>query len=304
MLLETEGGAPTVERVEAMLDTAFAAAVRLSDAGGNRFEVIGGSTAPVTPESESGKLLASITRAIDEESFRLLFQPIISLRGDASEHYEVFLRMLDADGAEIRPDAFFSNAIENGVAGGIDRWVILRAIKALLAHRAAGHDTRLTISVTTNSIADPDFAPWLAVALKAARLPSDAVIFQVAEHDVVSMVRQTQAFVQALRAMHCQSSLGRFGVCDAPFEHLKLIPVDYVKLDGRLVERMSADQSGRNEVTETLKRLQELGKLSIVPMVETASMLSVLWQGGANFVQGDYLQPAAPAMDFDFSTAD
>jgi len=298
-LLEADSGTPGPERVEAALDLAFAAAVRLSDAGGNRFELVG-SYAESSPDSESGRTLAAINRAIDMESFRLLFQPIISLRGDASEHYEVFLRMVDADGAEVRPDDFLGTAIEHGVAGKIDRWVILRAIKALLAQRAAGHDTRLTINITANSIADPEFSSWLAVALKAARLPSDAVIFQFAERDIVTLMRQTQTFVQALRAMHCQSSLSRFGGASAPFERLKQLQVDYVKLDGQIMERMNADASGKEKVTGTLNRLQQLGKLSIVPMVETAAMLSVLWQAGANFVQGNYLQPAGPEMNFDF----
>jgi hypothetical protein len=30
----------------------------------------------------------------------------------------------------------------------------------------------------------------------------------------------------------------------------------------------------------------------------------VLWQSGANFVQGNYLQPPGPEMDFDFNPAD
>jgi PAS domain S-box-containing protein len=303
-LLDSGGQAPDAPRLEAALDLAFAAVARLSDDGGDKLELVGGRIDDPAEETPSGRLLAEINKAIDQEAFALLFQPIISLRGDTSEHYEVFLRMLDADGTLVRPDAFLATAAEHGVAGKIDRWVILRAIKALLAQRAAGHNTRLTVSITGNSIADPEFAPWLGVALKAARLPSDALIFQVSEHDVIAMVRQAQAFVQALRAMHCQSSIARFGTSDAPFERLKNIAADYVKLDGRLIERMNTDPNGRERVADMLNRLQALGKLSVIPKVETASMLAVLWQAGANFVQGDYLQVAGPEMNFDFSTAE
>jgi EAL domain-containing protein (putative c-di-GMP-specific phosphodiesterase class I)/GGDEF domain-containing protein len=303
-LLETRGEAPDATHLEAVLDLAFAATARAAEAGGDRFELVGSQIDADPDETPAGRLIAEINRAIDEEAFALLFQPIISLRGDASEHYEVFLRMVGKDGSHVRPDGFLNTAIEHGVAGKIDRWVILRAIKALMAHRIAGHDTRLTINVTSNSIADPEFAPWLGVALRAARLPSDAVIFQLAEQDVASMVRQAQAFVQTLRAMHCQASLSRFGVTDAALERLKQIPVDYVKLDGRLIESMNADPAERECVIQLLSQLQSLGKMSVVPMVETANMLSVLWQAGANFVQGHYLQPPGPDMDFDFSTAD
>lgn len=299
-LLETDGTPPVPERVESALDLAVAAAARVSDHGGNGFEVVGGNLEAEMSESESGRMLAKINQAIEDNAFGLLFQPIISLRGDPSEHYEVYLRMIDADGAELRPDEFLSTAVEHGVAGKIDRWVILRAVKALLAHRATGHDTRLTINITANSITDPDFAAWLGVALRAARMPSDAVIFQIAEHDLATAARQAQAFVQALKALHCQASISRFAATSESFERLKHISVDYVKLDGRLVERMAADPAGREHVTKALSRLQQLGRLSIVPKVETATVLSTLWQGGANFVQGNYLQPPGPDMDFEF----
>lgn len=303
-LLEIEGAAPTPERIESALDLALGAVARLAESGEQRYELTGGNLDAESPETESGRILARVNRAIEENQFRLLYQPIVSLRGDASEHYEVFLRMIDGDGPDLRPDRFLGTAIEHGVAGKIDRWVILRAIKALIAHRANGHDTRLTINVTANSITDPDFGTWLGVALRAARLPSDAIIFQMAELDILDKARQAQAFVQSLRALHCQSSLARFGLQGDSLERLRHLPVDYVKLDGSLVQAMQNDASARQNVTQTLSRLQQLGKLSVVPMVETASILSLLWQGGANFVQGDYMQPAGPEMNFDFNPAE
>ena len=152
-------------------------------------------------------------------------------RGDADEHYEVFLRLLDEKKRRIPPDQFLDLAIDHGVAGKIDRWVILQSIKMLSAHRAKGHNTRLTINLTRNSLIDQEFAQWLAVAIKAARLPSDAVVFQIAEADAANHVRQAREFVQGLKAIHCRTSLRHFGVIENPLETLRHIPVDFVKLD-------------------------------------------------------------------------
>ena len=301
---ETDAAADAGDLLELALNTAFAAALRVSEDGGNQIAVISRARASEQPESAAGKLLASINDAIDNNTFVLLFQPIISLRGDASEHYEVFLRMLGRDGEPIAADGFLGAAIEHGVATKVDRWVILNAIKTLIAHRAKGHNTRLTINISANSIADPDFAPWLTTALKAARLPSDAVIFQFQEHDAANMVRQTQALVQGLKSIHVQSSLSQFGVVDQPFELLKSIPVDFVKVSSHLVERMATEASSKAVLIEQIGELQSFGKLTIVPKVETALALSVLWQAGVNFVQGYYLQAPTTEMNYDFSTGD
>ena len=39
-------------------------------------------------------------------------------------------------------------------------------------------------------------------------------------------------------------------------------------------------------------------------MVESATVLSALWQAGANYIQGHYLQEPSTEMDYDFDTED
>jgi len=247
-------------------------------------------------------ILRRITEAIENKGFVLLFQPIISLRGDSEEHYEVFLRMTDRDGNKIEPGQFLQTAIDNDVAGKIDRWVILQAIKQLSVHRAEGHVTRLTINLTCNSVMDKEFLQWLGIAIKAARLPSDAVIFQITEKDATTYLRQTREFIEGLRDMHLRASLSRFGLIDSPFETLRHLPVDIVKLDISSVANIEEDEIKTELLVENIKELQGAGKLTVVPMVENANVLSTLWQAGANYIQGHYLQEPSEQMDYDFST--
>ena len=254
--------------------------------------------------AEQRRILRLVGDAIEKNTFVLLFQPIISLRGDAEEHYEVFLRLTDEKGRRLAPDQFLDLAIENGVAGKIDRWVILQSIKMLSVHRSKGHNTRLTINLTKNSLTDPEFVQWLSVAIKAARLPSDAVVFQIAEPDVAAHIRQAKEFVGGLKAMHCRASLRHFGVIENPFETLKHVPVDLVKLDGRHVQELDGDAAKRDKLTEMIRKLQSLGKLTVIPMVESATVLSALWQAGANYIQGHYLQEPSTEMNYDFTADD
>ena len=249
---------------------------------------------------EAAKVLSLINEAIEKQKFLLLFQPIISLRGDNDEHYEVFLRMLDRHGEHMVPRQFLRTAVENNAAGKIDRWVILQSIKMLSVHRAKGHNTRLTINITCNSVSDPEFIQWLGVAIKAARLPSDAVIFQITEEDAITYLRQTREFAEGLKKLHCRTSLSRFGLVDDPYDTLEHIPTDMVKLDGSLVND-SSDEAVE-ALTNTIRKLQSIGKLTLVPMVENANMLSMLWQAGANYIQGHYLQEPVTEMSYDFST--
>ena len=255
-------------------------------------------------QEDSEEVVSLINHAIEKQKFVLLYQPIISLRGDADEHYEVFLRMIDRQGNEMAPDTFLKTAIDHGVAGKIDRWVVLQSIKMLSMHRAKGHNTRLTINLTSNSVEDSEFMQWLGVAIKAARLPIDAVIFQITEANASSNLPAARKFLAALREMHCQASLSRFGLASDPFDVLKQLNVDYVKLDGSHVLAMADDPDAKDVLLEMIRALQSKGKLTIVPMVESANVLSTIWQAGANYIQGHYLQEPTTEMDYDFTTED
>lgn len=242
----------------------------------------------------------AIQKALDENRFRLLFQPIINLRGEGEEHYEAFVRMLDKDGEEVSPYDFLPPAGPSDMSIKIDRWVILQTIKQLSSHRSRGHDTRLFLNITAETLEDKTFTPWLSVALKAARLPGDSLIFQIREGDANNFMKQAREFAKSVRELHCKVSISQFGCALNPFNTLKHIDVDYVKIDGSFTEEIQKNEEAKEEVKEMVKSLQSAGKLTIIPLVENAGVLATLWQAGVNYIQGYYLQAPVPEMNYDF----
>ena len=253
--------------------------------------------------ASQGNIVAMVQQALEQNSFRLLFQPVISLRGDSFEHYEVLLRLLDPEGKEVAPGEFMSAAREAGLAEKLDRWVILNAIKLLAEHRSKGHETRLFVHLSSNSLQDPSLLPWLSVALKAARLPSDALVFQFNEPDAIAYLKQAKALTEGLAQLHCKVALCQFGCSLNPFNTLKHLTVDFVKVDGSYSQDLTTAEN-QEALKTLLASLHAQAKLTIVPFVESASALATLWQAGVNYIQGYYLQGPSQSMDYDFSSGD
>jgi multidomain signaling protein FimX len=250
-----------------------------------------------------GSLVAMVQQALDNNSFRLLFQPIISLRGDSDEHYEVLLRLLSPQGEEVPAADFLAAAKDAGLAEKIDRWVVLNSVKLLSEHRSKGHNTRLFVHLSANSLQDQTLLPWLSVALKAARLPSDSLVFQISEPDAVAYLKQAKALTQGLAELHCKVALGQFGCAINPFNTLKHLSVDFVKIDGSFSQDLSSAEN-QEALKTLLASLHAQAKLTIVPCVESATVLATLWQAGVNYIQGHYLQGPSQSMDYDFSAGD
>ena len=264
---------------------------------GNGVQVYNPADYEVLDESNSTE---AIQKALDDNRFRLLFQPIINLRGEGEEHYEAFVRMLDKDDEEVSPYDILPPVGPSDMAIKIDRWVILQTIKQLASHRGRGHDTRLFLNVTAETLQDKTFASWLSVALKAARLPGESLIFQVREGDANSFMKPAKEFAKSVHELHCKVSISQFGCALNPFNTLKHIDVEYVKVDGSFTEEIQKSDKAKEEIKEMVKSLQSAGKLTIIPLVENAGVLATLWQAGVNYIQGYYLQAPVPEMNYDF----
>lgn len=248
-----------------------------------------------------GSIIAMLQQALEKNSFRLLFQPIISLRGDSHEHYEALLRLLDPQGVEVPPSEFLGAAKEAGLATRIDRWVLLNSIKLLSEHRNKGHDTRVFLHLSSASLQDPSLLAWLGVALKASRLPADSLVFQLDECDAVAYLKQAKALTQGLAALGCRSALSQFGCVLNPFSSLKHLSVDFVKIDGSYTQELS-QQENQEILKQLLADLHAQEKQTVVPFVDSATVLATLWQAGVGYIQGQYLQGPSQSMDYNFSS--
>jgi multidomain signaling protein FimX len=257
---------------------------------------------PETPVASSLRDIAGeIQYALDNDRFRLLFQPIISLRGSEEEYYEVYLRMLNAQDEDISPDEFLEAAYKINASTKIDRWVILESIKMLSQHRSKGNKTKLIVNLGRQSLCDDTLLPWLAVAFKAAKLAPDAITFQASEVDVTNYMNAAKNFAEGLTKMKTQMSITNFGCSLNPFNVLKHVPVNMIKIDGSFTTDIQHKNEGSKALIELIESLHAESKITIVPFVENASVLSTLWQAGAHYIQGHYLQEPSNSMSFDFN---
>ncbi len=245
---------------------------------------------------------AMVQLALDKGRFKLLFQPILSLRGSDKEHYEVLMRMVDSEGQVITPNEFLATAAKIGATTKIDRWVILNATKMLAEHRGNGHKTNLIVNLSRESMLDASLVAWLGVAFKTAKLPTDSIVFQVNEVDVNDHLNVAKTFSEQLSELGCGFSISRFGCALNPFSALKHVKSSHIKIDGSFTQELQKGSEETDSLNELIKQLLQEEKITIVPFVENASVLSKLWQSGVHYIQGHYLQEPTEQMNYDFDT--
>ncbi len=251
-----------------------------------------------------GDIAAMLKQALNNNSLQLLYQPVINLQGGGLGQYEVLLRLIDPKGEPLSPNSFMEAAKEAGLAARIDRWVLLNAVRALAEqHKKGNNQLRVFVHLSSASIQDKTLLQWLAMVLKAARLPDNSLIIQLRETDAIAFLMQAQELSQQLSQLGCETALVQYGCAANPANTLKHLSVDYVKIDGSF----TADMEGMEPpvaLSNMLEQLHGQNIRTIIPMVESAATLAALWQTGANYVQGNYFQQPAAQMVYDFSAGD
>ncbi len=254
-----------------------------------------------TVEDDQTVLISTLQKALKGEQFTLLFQPIISLRGDETERYEVLLRMLDEAGEEISPDHFMQAAASMNIVTKIDRWVTLETIKHLSNRDTNNAKVQLISALSHHTLCDESFIPWLRVAIKAAKINPASLMFQLRESEITQHLTAAKKFTAGCSSMGIELCINQFGCALEPLSLLEHIDVNHIKIDGSFSAELQENPKNKEALERLLRSLHSQNKITTIPLVENASIISTLWQMGAHCIQGYYLQPPSHAMNYEFS---
>jgi EAL domain-containing protein (putative c-di-GMP-specific phosphodiesterase class I) len=246
---------------------------------------------------------ASLHDALRKNEFRLEAQPIVGLRARAGETvgYELLVRMRNPAGELVAPDKFLESADRYELMPALDRWVLCTAIETLRTHAAVAELTHcFTLNVSAQSLASGKYASFALEQLAQAGLPPSAFCFEIKEAAAVNHLEQAEHFINVLGRAGCKIALDDFGCGLSSLAHLKRLPVQYLKIDGRFVRRVLDDRVAESIVSGIAKAARTLGVHAIAEHVESAVIASRLDELEVEYGQGFYLgrpQPFGKAVD-------
>ncbi|MCK9539435.1 EAL domain-containing protein [Dokdonella sp.] len=272
--------------VLAMANTALRSA---QDEGGNRVAIVDPSEEDRAAAESAKRWQVAIDEALANNGFVLYYQPIISLHGAEGDFYEILLRMKGPKG-EILPNQFMAAAERAGKLPAIDRWVIANAIRALAERERSGQRTTFFVKLTPQSLDDQTLLPWIAQQLKTSRQRGDALVFEMPESKVVTSLKPARAFAKGLEQLRCGFALEQFGSGLNSFQLLKHVPVNYLKIDRTFMAGLPQNKDNQERVRDICEQAHHAGKLTVAEFVEDAASMSILFNCGVNFVQGNFLQ--------------
>jgi len=268
-------------------------------AGGNQIHThsyIVDEQAGIEQEEEWDRIIRD---TIDEERFHLAYQPIVSLKGNTQQRYEVLLRIVDGSGQIILPGQFLSIAEKTGLVGEIDRWVIEAALRELARLRNNDINISFYIKLSGITLRDADLPAWIGEKLQEYQLSGEDVVFEISEHSAINDLKSARLFAGEIQKLQCKVALEHYGQCDQP-QLLEHVPVNILKIDGALISGLGSNKEHQSKVQEIIELARKDGRQCIAECVDDAGSLAHLWQTGVDFIQGNFVQEPSKNIDYDF----
>jgi EAL domain-containing protein (putative c-di-GMP-specific phosphodiesterase class I) len=106
---------------------------------------------------------------------------------------------------------------------------------------------------------------------------------------------------KGLDKIHCKFAIDNFGTGLKPFQLMKAMPVEYLRIDRSLMQGINTNKENQETIRTINDTARSDGHKTIAPFVEDATALSILWGIGVNYIQGNFLREARETMDYDFS---
>ena len=310
LAITTSIGIVPSRRPHADLDTLMslsaAACAAAKEHGGGRFRI-------ALPDSDEARLRTAgmrsamrVRTAIEERRFVPYCQSIVPLGAgdDRGRHFEVLLRMVEADGSILPPEEFIAAAERYQLGPRLDRHMVDLVLDWLEQHPDTIDGIGLCcINLGGATLVDDEFREALHARLRRGDFPPERLCLEITETSVARDRGRAQRFINRMRELGCHFALDDFGTGFCSFSYLRDLDVDFLKIDGSFVREMDSSALAGAVVRSITDIAHVLGKRAVAEHVEDLRQRDALAAIGVDYVQGYAIDRPVPIEAY-FAPAD
>lgn len=279
------------ENLSDVLSAADSACYAAKETGRNRVHVYQSDDHLLQKRTGEMQWLPRIQKAIIENRLCLFFQPILATHNDQTieKHGEILLRLRDEQGNLIMPGAFLPPAERYDQMLLIDRWVVEKTMTFIKAELQYSTKVIYAINLSAQALCNEDFLDFIVSQIKTHISHPASLCFEITENVALADPKHVKQFIATLKELGCLFSLDDFGSSFASFSYLKEIPIDFLKIDGRLIKDMTSDPIDLTMVQSIQNIGHVMGLKTIAEWVEDEATLQLLRDMNVDYAQGFWL---------------
>jgi EAL domain-containing protein (putative c-di-GMP-specific phosphodiesterase class I) len=242
---------------------------------------------------------AQLRRALDNEEFHLVYQPVVALADGRVLGAEALIRWRHRTLGELLPDQFIPQAETTGDIVRIGAWVVREACRQMHAWREAGLPLGyVAVNVSYRQFLGEELPQIVEATLGEHRLPGDALELEVTERVLIEDAPDIWASFDALRALGVALVIDDFGEGYSALNYLRRLPIQGLKLSRSFLEGVPGNASDV-AICQAVAGIARSLELTVVAEgIETEAQRAFLVHLGVSQGQGFLFAPGLPPEQF------
>jgi diguanylate cyclase len=269
------------ESSESVLDRLSQTIANMGRQQGRRLAWADGET--TRPGRTAAQLEADLLHAIDDGEIEVVFQPQFALPGDTLTGAEALARWNHRKIGRIGAGALFAVAERADHVTPLSRHI---ARLALEGAKDWPDNLRMSLNVTAFELAAESYADELLGLLAESGFAPQRLTLEVTEQALLADIQIAARSLTQLSEVGIRIALDDFGAGFCNFRYLKLLPLDYLKLDRSMVDGITGDSRDLAVFRAIVAMARALDLEVIVEGIESDEQRVLVAEEGAHCYQG------------------
>ena len=226
-----------------------------------------------------GDLLA----ALERKEISVLFQPQFDCRTGRIVGAEALARWEHPELGRLGAEALFGIATRADQTAQLSNHIAREAL-SLAADWPEG--LRLSLNITPADLSTVGYVAEMIGLIDASGVPADCITLEITEQALLGDLERAADLLRRFSDRGLAIALDDFGAGFCNFRYLKILPLDYLKLDRTMVEGVSDNSRDLAVLRGIVTMAHSLGLKVIVEGIEREDQRAVIAAEGCEFYQG------------------
>ncbi|MGE4384191.1 MAG: EAL domain-containing protein [Arcobacter sp.] len=234
---------------------------------------------------ENIKWVKQLKIGFRENLFQAYFQPIVDTQTKEVHKYEALIRYVTKEGVEIAPYNFINVAKKTKLYPNIIKIVIQDSFKLI-----KNKNKRVSVNISFDDIANSETTSFIYEILEQNRKYTQFLEFEILESEEISDFNEVSKFISEIKKFDCIVGVDDFGAGYSNFNLLTLLDIDFVKIDGSLIERINTSKDLEIIVNTIANFSKEFKVKTVAEYVSNEDIYNKIKDLNIDYCQGYYFE--------------
>lgn len=231
----------------------------------------------------------SLRLGVENEEFKLHYQPQIELATGRMVGLEGLLRWQNGEQGNVEPSHFVPILEDTGLMVRVGQWVLSTGCKQRMEWSSVlPENCILALNLSPRQFADKNLVKGICAVLEENNLPPSQLELELTEGMLMTDTHYTQSVLHELKEMGIRLSIDDFGTGYSSLAYLKQFPLDVLKIDRQFIRNLTTSDRDAAITTSIIQLAHNLGLKVVAEGVENKEQVAMLKKLGCDIGQGYY----------------